>query len=231
MSPTDTRLKVLQQVSEQTDWSLFESVLLTGSMVFGKYHSVNDESDIDLICVIDPAKISRLRDNSLFNKVQINPDLLEAFATGRIDRFWLDCVVDGISLNIGVWDNNFLADFCNLNADVHRLGSLNSNIKQTTVLGLDGTEHAYNPTVEMYKSIFIKNYPLKVGELHLTSPTYCNLIASEVLYDPKDLWPARLRSLIDKLNGTYGSSWTKPTLDYVMQKSSESYLSYLRNKL
>src|SRR5688500_5556774 len=103
MSATDKLDKLLVDFLELCRLDFFDGVILTGSMVFGRNHSVNEHSDIDIIFFTDSTKIKKLKKEPVFADIDINDDFIEAFALKKIDRFWLDYPLRGVNINIGIW--------------------------------------------------------------------------------------------------------------------------------
>ncbi len=207
--------------------SIFSRILLTGSMVFGKHYSVTDISDIDLIFVLDAGKISKLKENGLFSQMDISDDLIEAFATGWIDRFGLNHMVEDINLNIGLCSKKFLEDFMALQAYVHRLGTLDSEVEAIRTVDVTGKLFTYTPELQRYKSIYIKQFILKLRGVPIGSPTYSSLVASEAIYDTDHDWEEKMEVFIAKLNADFGSDWFKNFLSHILRKGSPDYLAKL----
>ncbi len=231
MDETDVRLAIIPKFLALCNTSLFEAMLLTGSMVFGKHYSVRKDSDIDVICVMEPSKVAELMADPFFGGLEINDDLIGAFAAGLIDRFWLDYFLDDIKINIGIWDEGFVDRFTATQADIHALGSLNANVQHTRVVDAMGHACDYIPTIEPHGTIYIKTFQLKHGGVLVSSPSYNNLIASETLYDPQGAYERKVAALIKRLNERYGDTWQRYFLEYVMKKSSPSYAENLVRRL
>lgn len=230
MNDTDLRLSVLSNFLDEHDLASFEAVLLTGSLVFGKYFSVHAESDIDIICIIDSSKIQTLA-AGLFGKININKDLLNAFEKGMIDRFWLDYYFDSVKINIGIWDKQFVDAFLEGQAAWHVLGSANDAIQPIHTCDAAGKDFTYTPQIERYETIYVKTFPLRHDSHLIGSPTYNNLVASELLYDPGHMYERKIATLIKHMNDEYGDVWQNNFLQYVMRKSSPDYLRKLKKHL
>jgi hypothetical protein len=223
MNPTDLRLKLIRRPLELCQLELFDGILLTGSMVFGRYHSVHETSDIDYIFIINPDKTPQLLEDAFFKATNINHDLIKAFADRHIDRFWLDYESDGIKFNIGIWQRAFVNDFVALRAPVHRLGTRNGLVRPIEVSDVWGSDYIYTPDVESYGDIFVKSFLLKHNGVLLESPSYCNLVACEVLYDPDGVWRGLDQRLIDGLNQYCGIAWYDGFMDYILRKAAPEY--------
>jgi hypothetical protein len=235
MDETDKRLAIIPKFLTDCDTSLFVAVLLTGSMVFGKHHSVHQDSDIDIICLVKPENISQIINTKLFAAIQVNPDLVDAFAQHIIDRFWLDHTIDGIKLNIGLWSYDFFESFTELKAEYHVLGSTHADTQTVDAFTADGNTFRYDPQVKSHRGIYTKKFPLLHNGLPVSSPTYNNLVASETLYDAthtsQQTCQERIANLVRLLNTGYGDAWQKCFLEYIVARSSNDYLDTLKQRL
>ncbi len=231
MNNTDIRLATIPKFMAACDVSLFEAIILTGSMVFGKYHTVHRDSDVDVICVIDPYKVRSLMKDPLFSKIGINQDMINNFELKHIDRFWVDYFIDDIKINIGIWSRDFVDYFIEMRASEHILGSANSNLATVESCNAKGEPYKYQPLVKTSGSTYIKTYKLKYqGEL-INSPSYSNLIASSMLYDPGSIYQYKVDTLIKNLNIRYGTTWQKYFLSYIYAKGSPEYLDDMNARL
>jgi predicted nucleotidyltransferase len=108
---TRKRNDIINKLSLYFDFSICEGICLSGSMVYGKNNSVKKDSDIDLFLVVKAENIFKIKQYPFFTSVHYDDHTLELFSKQVVNCFWFDVFVNGIMLNIVVFEYEYFKNF------------------------------------------------------------------------------------------------------------------------
>ena len=222
---TKKREKIIKSLSTHFDTNLFEGILLTGSMAFGKNHCIRRDSDIDLMLIIRPENIRQIMEYEFFRGPYINETGIELFDAGRVDGIFNDYFVDGIMLNLGIWSSGFFERFCGLEADEIRIfkDKIRNNKLKGTRKTASGEVIDMPSKITEYKDNFIVSCKVFEGNELIHWPIFCNLLLSEVLSDKGNKIKAATDTLIGKLKDKYTIPEILELASYGLKKASPEY--------
>src|SRR3989344_3468841 len=107
---TEKRLKIAKEITAQVK-DIARGVMLGGSMGYGQNYAVTDKSDIDLLIAIDIENLDQLVTTPFF-KNQAPEDIIELFKRKEINLFWVTKIVNGIEVNVFIYESQAYLNFC-----------------------------------------------------------------------------------------------------------------------
>lgn len=160
MKPVDEtkkRLQIAKDIAVPLE-SIVKGVLLGGSMGFGQNYSVTDESDIDMVVVIESSRLNSLMSVDYFEG-GTSQEVFELFRTGKINFFWVTRFVDGVEVNAFVYDMNAYADFCLLRGDLVGFSKKKPD-GEKVAWGFDGNNLLVRRKVVPFNDGYLYNKPV-----------------------------------------------------------------------
>ncbi|MDD5043457.1 MAG: hypothetical protein PHD51_02175 [Patescibacteria group bacterium] len=231
MNETGKRLGIIKKLFFYFDKHIFEGILLTGSMVHGKFFSVTAKSDIDVIFIIKKKNVGLIKKESFFNNSKYFVDAkLELLKKGVL--FWCDQKINNVKINMGFCTWDYFEKFCNLNAKLWKGSSHHGDIKPLKIKTINGllVDEAIN--VKEYKKIFIRTYKNYINNVLVARPFFSNLICCDILFDKNNHIKQNLDKLKKKLIRLYGlDNVFENILDSVLKKCSSDYKKELKLSL
>ena len=109
-NPTQRRSKIAHEVSRQLE-NIARGVMLGGSMQYGQNYSVKEDSDIDLVSVVDSQNIDLVKSKKYFRRA-IPARVINMFKEGGINFFWVTQNINDVETNVFFYETNNYVDFC-----------------------------------------------------------------------------------------------------------------------
>ena len=152
VAETKKRLEISRKIAVPLE-SVVNGVLLGGSMGFGQDYSVTDKSDIDMVVITEPSKLDSLMAIGYFEG-GASQQVLELFRNGKINFFWVTKIVEGVEVNVFVYDSKSYVDFCLLHGDL--IGFNKKRPKETQeAYGFDGKQLAIKRKIMPFNDGFL----------------------------------------------------------------------------
>ena len=206
-SPTQIRLEIARRITGSLV-GIARGVMLGGSMGFGQNFSVTNDSDIDLVVLVERDKLEALQ-GSWYFKSAVHKDALRLFDAEKIDFFWVTRVVDGVEVNVFVYDPDAYTRFCLLEGGL--VGFLTSRPGDTqTSYGFGGEQITFDRNVQPFGEGYTYERPgLVAGKYWGGVPRQDFIYSGEILYE-QDRFLSMLESaswerLVKQMVREYGS--------------------------
>ncbi|HCP08835.1 MAG TPA: hypothetical protein DIT25_03505 [Candidatus Moranbacteria bacterium] len=231
---TKKRLKILDRIiKEKIDPRIFEGILLTGSMSFGKNYSVTKDSDIDLLFVIKKENITKIIKSKFFVKSEhFAIERIELLKAGKTDGLWIDQFIDGIMINMGIVSAESFKKICGLRNKYWKISTqLREYNKRNKLKTINGNFCKDSVKITKNKEEWnIRKHTIKNNDDILSQPIFSNILSGEVIYDKDGQIQKESERLKKLLLKRYGYRKVLNLLGYVLKKmSKESKLVFCNN--
>jgi hypothetical protein len=222
MNETDKRLEIIKKVMISFDKTIFEGILLTGSMSFGKYYSIKKTSDIDLIFLTKEENANKLLNQTFFSTSKFfNIEKINLLKSERA-LFWCDQYIDSVKVNMGFCNFNYFKEFCNLKSKVWKGSKENKILRLKKLRTIEGNWANNKHKIEKIGDLYLWTYELYVNGELTASPFFSNLLLSEILYGQETI-KKNLESLRKKLLVKYDPKKVLNLIRVVQSKLSPNY--------
>jgi len=220
MNETDKRLEVLNKVLLAFDQSVFEGIVLTGSLSFGQYYSIKKTSDIDLLFIIKKKNLRKLSKQDFFKNAEFFCDDKLKLMRNFDALFWCDQFINNVKINMGFCTLNYFKEFCNLRARKWIGSKENKIIRKKILKTINNKTVNSNYLIKKYKKLYLLTFDLYIKCELVSNPLFSNLFFAKILYDKGEI-KNNLIKLKENLIKKYGKN-TLNLFDYVMPKLSLS---------
>ena len=226
MNETDKRLKIISNLFEYFDKDVFEAILLVGSMSYGKYFSVNEKSDIDLIFIINKEKLDRFSEEDFFMKAEyFDEEKVTILKEEKADGFWIDQRIEGVLINLGIYLKSSLEKYCELEKTVWKISTETESSKwdkERIYRGSDGQLYRNLGKLEKNAKLYIKSNDIFRGKAFISNVFAGNLFTAEILHDKNNSIQKNINKFKYLFYREYKLEGTINILEYVLNKMSEN---------
>jgi hypothetical protein len=223
---TRKRNGIINKLPLSFDFSICEGIILSGSMVYGKNHSVRKDSDIDLLLIIKAENIFKIKQYPFFTSPHYDNHTLKLFSEKVSDCFWFDVFENGIMLNIVVFEYEYFKKLCDFKETVLLRAKLDDtlDIIKTRKLRLsDGRIIQDVPTQQKNGTNYIINYALYNKNVFISRPIFSNIVISRVLYAKTDTLSKSIECFIEKLKKRFDEKSLVIFFDYALSNAAAEY--------
>ncbi len=223
---TEKRNSIIKKLSSFFDFSICEGILLSGSMVYGKNHSIKKDSDIDLLLIIKAENISKLKQHPFFSSVHYDNHTLKLFNEKVAQIFWFDVFVNKIMFNIVVCEYEYFEKICNFKETILLRAKIGDtlDIIQSRMLRLsDGKMIQDTPTQQKNGTNYIISYDLYNNGALISRSLFSNIAISEILYSKNDTIQKSIECFIKNLKNKFDEKSLVLFFDYALSKATSKY--------
>jgi hypothetical protein len=227
MNETDKRIKLLVNLFDNFDKTTFESIMLVGSLSYGKYYSITKNSDIDLLFILDKKNIKEFLRQKFFTTADyFHQEKIELLKEERVDGFWIDQHVEDVMINMGIYRSDSFENFCMLRKRKWKMPMGDISIsrkwdKARKYKGTDGKIYQNLGSYKKNKELYVKSYNVYTKGAFISNVFASNLLTAEILYDKKRFASRSVGSFKKSLVKRYGRESTLNILDYIFQKTTD----------
>jgi len=235
---TKRRLEVAHNIVSSID-NIVQGVMLGGSMGFGQNYSVREESDIDMVVVIERQKLPELLQTWYFNE-HVPTKIQELFSKNDINMFWVTRIIDDVEVNAFVYERDDYEKFVFGEGNMRGFIASRPQNAQSSY-AFNGEKITFDRKVRPTEGGFIYEKPGLVdgkfiGEASRLDYYYCG----HVLYEKenyftlleKNVWKKTIQHLISE-HGPYPdlSKYNILNLLFVYHKARERLSEEIVNKI
>ena len=220
---TRKRNGIIHKLSSSFDFSICEGILLSGSMVYGKNHSVRKDSDIDLLLIIKAENIFKVKEYPFFASPHYDNHTLKLFSEGASQCFWFDVFENGIMINIGVFEYDYFKKLCDLKESMLLRTKLDDTLKIRTLRLIDGQIMQDTPTQQKNETNYIISYNLYDKGILVSRPIFSNIAMNRVLYSKTDSFPKLIECFIENLKKRFDEKSLVLFFDYALSRATAKY--------
>ncbi|MDP3027868.1 MAG: nucleotidyltransferase domain-containing protein [Nanoarchaeota archaeon] len=187
---TEKRLKILDDIIPKLK-PFVESLILVGSMAYGRNYSVRKESDVDLVILINKESVDDIFKSGLFEMNSCIEEAIFLFKRDIVQHFTIIRKINDIEMQFHFWDKqaNFKAErlekpwskwYCPIRRDKHYF-------KGNNLLGEEIKKEIKNIKRYKYGDVFIIPPYLINKSKFVSLVIISNLVSSpEILYTKDD---------------------------------------------
>jgi len=158
-SETRKREKIIEKIKE--DLSPFvHSIIIVGSMAYGKNYSIRKDSDIDLLILVEKTHISKLLNYSLFNKDPWVKFAIKYLKEDLIQVFTIKKLIKDVKIEFHIWNKD--TQYKATRIEIKKVKRLKQDKSSTAIIHKDfsGKSYFIKKNIFKFKDYFIQIYPV-----------------------------------------------------------------------